>query len=52
MSISAGTRRVNETGSAPQYPPVGTTQKPGGRGQEDFKLVAGMRVHMVGVGGC
>jgi UDP-N-acetylmuramate--alanine ligase len=52
MGISAGTRRVIEAGLAPQYAPVGTSPKLGGREAEDFKLVAGMRVHMVGVGGC
>ena len=41
MSISAGTRRVNETGLAPQYPPVGTNHEPAGHETEELKLVAG-----------
>ncbi len=52
MSISAGTRRSNDPISAPLYPPVGTSKRAGGSRREDFKLVAGMRVHMIGVGGC
>jgi hypothetical protein len=38
MSTSAGTRRLNETGLAPQYPPVGTSPRTGGPQREDFKL--------------
>jgi len=52
MSISAGTRRSSEITSAPLYPPVGTKQRVGEAETEEFKLVAGMRVHMIGVGGC
>ena len=48
----AGTRRVNETGVAPQYSAVGTKGKAGGCETEGLKLVSGMRVHMIGVGGC
>mgnify|MGYP001181831624 CR=1 FL=1 len=51
MAISARTRGRKEVVLAPLYPPVGTSKRAGSR-TEDIKLVAGMRVHMIGVGGC
>lgn len=54
MSMSAGTRRSagSEVGSPPLYPPVAANGQPSQVDGEGLKLIAGMRVHMIGVGGC
>lgn len=53
MSISAGTRLGGgEPATVPLFSPVGTIKKSIFGSQEGPALIAGKRIHMIGIGGC